>query len=459
MGKLRFFIDFGSTFTKLVAFDMEREELAARVQVPSTVDTDVTIGLDAAFAAMAEQVDVQPEDRAAALACSSAAGGLKMLCIGMVPDYTTQAGRLAALGAGAKVLGTYSYELSRAEIKEICALRPDIILLTGGTDGGNSSVIVHNARMLAAYPDCAAHIIVAGNSKAQPQVREAFQVSGHRVYFTENVMPELGETNLAPVNRLIREIFLRHITEAKGIAAVNQRIRGVIMPTPAAVFEAAKLLSYGVPGTAYGLGELLLVDVGGATTDVYSIADGRPSRDGIELVGLREPTDKRTVEGDIGLYYNLDTLVGLAAQRNSAEAQSTDSAEALRKNLSVPAGQSQRELQLELTRLAVRTAVDRHVGVLETEYTPHGMAHRQRGKDLSEVKTVIGAGGPISFSSDPRRVLSGVIAEKDRPQLLKPKAPRLMIDSRYILFAIGLLAGEEPAPAYRIAEKYLVDCP
>ncbi|MCL2122444.1 MAG: glutamate mutase L, partial [Clostridiales bacterium] len=193
MENLRIFIDFGSTFTKVVAFDLEKEELAARVQAPSSVDTDITVGLHAALRQLNEAIPVSEENVRQALACSSAAGGLRMVCIGLVPEYTTEAGRLAALGAGAKVVGTYSYELSRGETEEIAAAAPDIILLTGGTDGGNKSIICHNARMLAGAGSGIKNIIVAGNKSASDEIREIFSSAGKDVFYAKNVMPEFGE--------------------------------------------------------------------------------------------------------------------------------------------------------------------------------------------------------------------------------------------------------------------------
>lgn len=136
MNGIRIFIDFGSTFTKMVAFDLESETVAGRVQVPSTVDRDITCGLEKAFAAISREVKVGALERKQAVACSSAAGGLRIVCVGLVPDYTTKAGRMAALGAGARIVGEYSYELSAEELAEIEEIAPDIVLLTGGTDGG-----------------------------------------------------------------------------------------------------------------------------------------------------------------------------------------------------------------------------------------------------------------------------------------------------------------------------------
>ena len=455
MPRIRLFADIGSTFTKLTALDPDGMELLARVQAPTTVGTDVTEGLMNAFSLLPPSLGAGERELRETVACSSAAGGLSMVCIGLVPDYTTQAGRLAALGAGAKVVGEYSYELTESEAAEIASKRADIILLTGGTDGGDSRVIIHNAKMLARRPGCAASIIAAGNCRAEPAIRDAFSGSGQRVYYAPNVMPTLGKLELAPVNELIRSLFISGIVEAKGISRVNALTAGVRMPTPSAVLEAAKLLSLGVPGRLGGHGEMLLVDVGGATTDVCSVASGRPTRDGVEPVGLEEPYVKRTVEGDLGLYHNLDTLASLADGEGLLSCAEAGRAQALlRASLSVPTAESRRQ-QLLFSRLAVKAAVERHAGRLITDLTPHGLAMRQRGKDLTKVRCVVGSGGPVAFSPEARYVLGGAVFDPTRPDILKPAAPDFLVDRRYILYAIGLLAADEPAAALTIAERYL----
>jgi uncharacterized protein (TIGR01319 family) len=254
MNNIRIFIDFGSTFTKVVAFDLDKEELIARVQAPSSVDTDVIIGLRQALDKLKETVAFTEADVRQAVACSSAAGGLRMICIGLVPEYTTEAGRLAALGAGAKIVGTYSYELAKKEIEEIAEISPDIILLTGGTDGGNKKIICHNAQMLAKIGDKIKNVIVAGNKSARDEIEEVFAGVSANVVYTQNVMPEFGKLDLDPVNEKIRELFIGHITQAKGIAKAKDVIRDVIMPTPSAVLEAARLIADGVPGVHSGMG-------------------------------------------------------------------------------------------------------------------------------------------------------------------------------------------------------------
>ncbi len=451
----RVFIDFGSTFTKVVAFDLEREILLGRVQAPSTVDTDVNLGLDRALTELRRTVDVSEEDIASALACSSAAGGLRMACIGLVPEYTTEAGRLAALGAGAKVVGSFSYEMTKGELRQLEELDADIVLLTGGTDGGNRRTILHNAELLASS-ERIRNVIAAGNKSAGDELRDIFAGSGQNVVFTENVMPEFARLNIEPVNAVIRELFISRITEAKGVDRARQRIGGVVMPTPSAVLAGAKILADGTYEEA-GLGPLMVVDVGGATTDVYSVAEGVPRKAGVGYLGLPEPYAKRTVEGDLGLFHNLDTLVSLAAEEH-LEFQEGEDREAvlrgLREVLGVPAGDAQTRDQLLLSRLAVRTAADRHVGRLECRMTVNGETWLQRGKDLTELKTVLGAGGPLAFSADPLYVLKGA-ADVGDPSVLKPRAPRFLLDSRYILFAAGLLSLSEPEKALRIFKKYI----
>ncbi|MCX8032253.1 MAG: methylaspartate mutase accessory protein GlmL [Thermoleophilia bacterium] len=452
MGSVRLFVDFGSTFTKLVAFDLEAGELLGRVQVPSTVDTDITVGLEQAFYLLAETVHFGEEERRQTLACSSAAGGLRVVCVGLVPEYTTEAGRRAALGAGAKIVGSYSYELSESELREIEELAPDIVLLTGGTDGGNKKVIIHNASMLARTSARVPNIVVAGNKSAYDEVDRLLRDTGKNIIYTKNVMPEIGVLDVDAANHTIRDLFIARITEAKGISKVKRMIADVIMPTPAAVLEAAKLLADGLPGEP-GLGELLMVDVGGATTDVYSIARGTPASGSVRYVGLPEPYAKRTVEGDLGLYHNLDTLKEVAREEQLPE-WFDEVVQRMEEGRSVPSDPMEQECHVLLARAAVRAAVNRHVGQLKPVFTPDGEVWLQRGKDLTQVKWVVGAGGPVSFSSDPARVLEGAVYEAELPLLLKPKNPRFLLDEHYIFFALGLLAQSEPHKALELMRKY-----
>lgn len=293
-------IDFGSTYTKVTAVDTDAPAILGTASSYTTVETDVGEGLDKALALLQEKTG--PLAFAARYACSSAAGGLRMIACGLVPSLTVEAARRAALGAGAKVIRVYSYQLTESDVGEIGALKPDILLLTGGTDGGNSANILQNAQMLA-QTDGDFPIIIAGNRVAAPQCVRLLQDSAHETIVSENVMPVFNALNIGPVQDTIRKLFLRRIVRAKGLTHQQSLLNGIMMPTPSAVMRALTLLADGPEGRR-GLGDLVAVDLGGATTDVYSIADGLPTGASTILRGLPEPHAKRTVEGDIGMRYS-----------------------------------------------------------------------------------------------------------------------------------------------------------
>ena len=173
-------IDVGSTFTKACAIGLDDEKLLASVSTPSTPGTDVCEGIDNVILLINEAVGEKPYFKLR-LASSSAAGGLRMVVVGLVPDLTSQAARLSALGAGAKVISTYSYKLNDIEQKEIEELNPDIILLVGGTDGGNEETILWNARMLS-HLESDAPIIIAGNKVVAHDAERIIKISGKDVY-------------------------------------------------------------------------------------------------------------------------------------------------------------------------------------------------------------------------------------------------------------------------------------
>jgi uncharacterized protein (TIGR01319 family) len=452
MDNKRLLIDFGSTFTKVVAVDLDKEEVVSTSRVPSTVESDITVGLEQALKKIAGSVDISNLDKRQTLACSSAAGGLRMVCIGFVPELTSKAANHAALGAGAKVIGCYSYKLTSKEVREIEAISPDIVLLSGGTDGGDEKVIIHNARMLSNTNRTITHIIVAGNKTAYDEIEAIFNDSKIHVLFTSNVMPEIGVLDVEPCNREIREIFIKNIIKAKGISRAEAITGGVIMPTPSAVLEAVKLLANGVADAA-GLGELVVIDVGGATTDVHSIAQGNPGSGVVLASSLPEPYVKRTVEGNLGLKYNIDTLRELVKGRDRLP----DFDEIIKKfhEGNLPDSMEEITCHTALSRTAVEVAMNQHAGRIEVKYGPTGEMLIQHGKDLTGVRSIIGTGGPIIFSRNPRQVLEGAMFQKEDPSMLKPKDPEFYVDEHYILYAVGLLSQVEPEKAMKLATKYL----
>ena len=454
--ELRLLIDFGSTFTKVVAVDLRGPEIVAQTRVPSTVASDITIGLEQSLAKIAAEIKIDDLDKHRALACSSAAGGLRMVCLGFVPEYTSQAANLAALGAGAKVVGKYSYELDEEEIQEIENIAPDIVLLTGGTNGGNTKVILANARLLAETGEQIKHIIVAGNKAASAEIRKIFANTQKHVIFTKNVMPEIGVLDLAPTNAEIRDLFMKNIIQAKGIARARAVIKDVIMPTPSAVLEAAKLIAKGY-GDTPGMGELMIVDTGGATTNVHSIAKGDPQRADIVMAGLPEPYEKRTVEGDLGLKYNLDVLSELLKGLNIKQDYSAIVEHF--KTGSLPQTDEEMACHKLLASLVVETAVSRHCGTIQESYGPSGKYYIQRGKDLTGIGCVIGTGGALAFADNPIEFLSKTLYDENKPNSLRPRNPQFWVDEKYILYAVGLLGQSEPEKACQLAAKYLRKVP
>lgn len=454
MNDKKLFIDFGSTFTKVICVCLSTNRIISRAKHPSTVDTDVTEGLMRCLDQMAKDIGVSGIDSSDALACSSAAGGLRIVSIGFVPDYSSEAARVAALGAGAKVVGSYSYEITPMEIEEVRDNRPDIILLTGGTDGGDKKVILHNATMLAScgWPDT--DIIVAGNKSAHDEIAALFH-GQEGLHFTSNVMPEINRLDVEPCNRVIRDIFINRIIEAKGIGKARALIKNVLMPTPSAILEAARLLAEGY-GNNEGLGELLLVDVGGATTDVHSIAEGRQDKGEAIKTGLPLPCAMRTVEADLGLKYNLDRLLEIARERGGGLQGMDRIASRFAYPGHLPEGKDEIDCHTFLTGLALEVAVERHVGRIEARYGPVGEMLLQYGKDLTGVRCVIGTGGPIVYSRTPLKILAVTCYDENLPHILKPKSPSLYLDAEYVLFAGGLLSTIDKERALDFMKKHLV---
>lgn len=454
-------IDFGSTYTKLTAVDIESEEIIATAKDITTIENDIMIGFNNAFEKLQQQLAGKDVNFVRRLACSSAAGGLKMVAIGLVPELTAEAAKRAALGAGARVLNVYSYDLTSKEIQEIKNSKLDIILLAGGTDGGNKDCMIHNAKMLA-KSGINVPIVVAGNKVAVDVVEEVLSAAGMFYRVTDNVMPKLNTLNVEPAREEIRQIFMEKIVEAKGMKEAESYISGILMPTPAAVLKAARVLSEGTDKEE-GVGDLVVVDIGGATTDVHSLADGEPSKPGVTLRGLQEPFAKRTVEGDLGMRYSALALWEAATTRKmqkylndktvDVEASCRYRTEHIRM---VPTTEEEIRFDEVMAKTATELALERHVGVLESLYTPCGVIYSQEGKDLLGVKYLIGTGGVLVHSANPAAILKAGTFDETNPTYLKPQNPECLLDKTYILSAMGLLAEEHPDMAVRIMKKYLV---
>ncbi|MEG1953081.1 MAG: methylaspartate mutase accessory protein GlmL [Hydrogenoanaerobacterium sp.] len=450
-------IDFGSTYTKVTAVDLDTEALLGTGCAYTTVQTDVGEGLANAVNELEEKTGKL--NFIQRFACSSAAGGLRMITSGLVPELTAEAAKQASLGAGAKIIKVYSYQLTEDDLIDIEAAKPDILLLTGGTDGGNTECILNNAAVLAAtngaYP-----IVIAGNRSVGRQCQRILE--GRETYLCENVMPKFGVLNIEPAQKQIREIFLQKIIQAKGLSKASELVSGILMPTPSAMLKAMTLLADGCEGE-HGLGELIGVDVGGATTDVYSVASGMPARANTVYKGLPEPYAKRTVEGDIGMRYSIHGIVdaggiervcalsGLSAER------AMELVDYLSAHTEVlPQNDELEHLDFALASIAIETAVTRHAGTLELVYTPMGQTYLQCGKDLSEAKRIVVTGGALIHTKRTKEIASHALYNEAQATSLKPKNAQILIDRSYVLAAMGLLSEHYPAAALRIMKKELL---
>lgn len=450
-------IDFGSTYTKVTAVDLDEEVILGTSAAFTTADTDIGIGLARAFEQL--DVDLGALDDVTKLACSSAAGGLRMMVSGLVPELTAEAARLAALGAGAKIIRVFDHELSRRDLRDIEAHVPDIFLLTGGTDGGNRDCIIGNAEKLASLP-VRFPIIIAGNRSAVDDCEDILE--DFPVTVCPNVMPTFGTLNIEPVQAEIRDLFLSRIITARGLTETRDLLSGILMPTPSSILSAMTLLAHGTD-TERGIGDLMAVDVGGATTDVYSIGEGAPDDMTVVYKGLDEPEAKRTVEGDIGMRYS---AVGIVDERGietvAADAEMT--VEDVERWLKIIADDKSviPEKAPDLARLdaalaagAIDVATRRHAGILEEAYTVHGIVYVQTGKNLTHVHTIVLTGGSLIHASDPLFIARHALYSDAYPASLRPRKARVLRDDRYMLSAMGVLAEREPDIALRIMKREL----
>ncbi|HOJ92248.1 MAG TPA: methylaspartate mutase accessory protein GlmL [Dictyoglomaceae bacterium] len=451
---LSIFFDIGSTFTKAVAIDLNRDEIIGKAKSPSTVNEDVRIGIKKVLDDIYAQTGLKIDDFELKKASSSAAGGLKIVAVGLVPDLTAEAAKKAALGAGGKVLKTYSFELTESDIQEIESLKPDIIILAGGTDGGNRYYPLVNAKRLA-KTSLSVPVIFAGNKDIRDEVKKIFEEEKKEIHITENVMPEYNVLNIKPVQEIIREIFLKRIIYAKGLDKAQSIIGQFVMPTPLAVLKSLEVF-------AKKYGESILIDIGGATTDVCSVSEGSPKKPGVVLKGLPEPFVKRTVEGDLGVRVSALFLLE-SIGKNSLEKffNNVDHIEEKIKFLSentsyLPQNDEDLYLDYVLSYFAAKIAVERHVGFLEVIYSPLGVIYFQHGKDLTEVKNVLATGGPLINNPYRKEILKACIYSKEDPFILKPKEPSFYLDKEYILYAVGLLSEFMEDRALNLLERYLL---
>jgi uncharacterized protein (TIGR01319 family) len=449
--------DFGSTYTKVRLVDREEGKLLARAEAPTTIDTDLMEGYAVALrAARAAGGVAEPEIE---IAASSAGGGLRVAAVGLVEDLTAAAARQAALNAGARVGTVLAGTLDDEQLDELQAARPEIVLFAGGTDGGQAELVLENAHRLASRR-IGGNAVVACNAEVAEEAARLLRAAGTATTVAANVMPKLGEVEIEPAREAILRVFLEHVIGGKGLSASREFERMVKVPTPEAVLKATRLLSRGTPSQA-GVGDVAVVDIGGATTDVHSHRTVEVVSPGIEDPLLPPPATLRTVEGDLGLRTG---AVGIwAADARWLQSESGEEEPTLRQAVLIRSKDAswipgeEREARLDgLLAVSCATyALARHCGTMRLAPGKGGPpALTRSGPDLREVGQVWGTGGVFAHRADGAQILERALARRTS-QSLAPRDPRIRVDGSYVLAAAGLLSTHDPEAAMRLLRAEL----
>ncbi len=429
-------VDFGSTYTKAALVDESTGALLGTAGTPTTLGTDLLDG----YRQLVERLSVP--SGTPTLACSSAGGGLRLAVVGYEREVTAQAGARVGLTAGARVVHVGAGRLDRAGVAALRASRPDIILLVGGTDGGNADVLLHNAAGLA-RARITAPVVVAGNREARDEAVAVLTEAGRRLAVAENVVPSIGLIAPGSARSAIRAAFLEHVIGGKGLSRGPQFARMVQAPTPDAVLRGVEVVA-AVHGT-----DALVVDIGGATTDVYSCLTPTGEDASLRRTVVAPLWHARTVEADLGMRWNADGVLEAAAREGLAPGRelAAYAGSLPGRPGHLPADPAERAGDLELARLAALVAVRRHARPSMPGEPPRSMAH---------VGLVLGSGGVLRHTEpgSARRVLLAVTEDHPGGWPL-PRAARTAVDTAYLLFAVGLLAERDDAAAAALAGQIL----
>jgi uncharacterized protein (TIGR01319 family) len=515
-------VDFGSTYTKIGIFDTKEETFELHYE-PTTTE-DIRIGLAdglGVLEACQERGDWKPlaqkmSEFAVRLPCSSAKGGLKMVTVALVKEESGFAAELAALTAGAKLVGTYEGRLSTRQARAIYERdEPEIILLAGGTDnGGDTETQLNNARKLAAaakhakYSDYGVPVIYAGNQDIAERIDNIFCYKDIDIRVTPNVMPEINEFRIEVVNEAIRNLFQTVIIRGKGFDVVEEYMDAPFIPTPRAAFRGINLLANGYNGEE-GLGDILALDIGGATTDFYSnvgdnplylFPDDDPQRK-VKRTILKTPNVPlvyRRVEGKYGLSYNAENLKELQRYQSGTMARELSQYLAARFSQEFGSGNDQfrhfvrsrngsSQVDLDdylswitqnphemptttlenaarsfLAKEIMAAATGKHVGRVdetETYFLQYGVNF------FSQTVTVLLIGGTIyhkmrdqepGFDEDLALIARGVLHNSQEPYKLRPTGS-VLLDAKYLVSVLGGLYGRVyPEQALRVMKRELV---
>ena len=463
--------DIGSTYTKVVAFSEKNGTLSflGRGQAPTTLSNvmDGTRGAEAELAAQGIAID----SNAKRYSSCSAAGGLRMVALGYMPRVTVKAAKEVSMTAGARVMQVVSADEPLSFRKEVLReINPDIILLSGGTDGGDEDCVLENADMICELKSKAI-VILGCNRFAQRAAAERFAAAGIQYERVPNIMPTIHELNVAPARTAIHEQFIRQITRAHGLTEFQAGLTDkVVVPTPGAVLLASELLARG-SYEQEGTGSLILVDIGGATTDIHSALPELENLT-IEERGLIINNEKqfsyRTVEGNLGLRVSAMGIPDAVGPKAVVRAMDGDFGvtpeevlsytENLEKHTDyIPANEREASLDRALATCSISVALRRHAGFYAQEADPVMgiMAGTAMGRDLRNVSRVLCVGGIFVHTDEAKSKALVKRCFKDPGISLLPiHDPEILLDRDYMFYALGVLGKHYPDMVLDFMKKH-----
>lgn len=447
--------EIGSTTTVVNAFNQletENPVFLAQGQAPTSVkEGDVNIGLQAAIEDMKKNLHIENQDinYKHMLATSSAAGGLRMTVHGLVYDMTVKAAKEAALGAGANIHLVTSGKLTKVDMLKLDKIKPNIILIAGGVDYGERETAIYNSEMIAAS-NLDIPVIYAGNSAVQDDVKLIFEAYSKEknLHIVPNVYPKIDILNIEPTREVIQNVFEKHIIEAKGMEKIREMVNGTIIPTPGAVMKASKILKDEI-------GDLVTIDVGGATTDIHSVTEGTEK---VQKVLVEpEPVAKRTVEGDLGVFINkknVAEMIKIERLEKELDMTSEEIKEFINSDIAIPEREKHKRFIERLTKEAVIVSINRHAGGYRTYFGGKSQT-LAFGKDLTAVKWIIGTGGALTRLPTREKILNEIALSNKGDKLLPTAEAKILIDSDYIMASLGVLSSLYREASIRLLLKSL----